>query len=74
MPRGAPIPLGAAAPTYRRGKETTDESAEVAFDAESLRALVSASSAALAEMDARCEREEAERADHESVVPAECSA
>lgn len=51
-----------------------DNQLEVAFDAESLRTLVTASAAALAEMDARFEREEAEPAAHEFAVPAGCSA
>lgn len=51
-----------------------DNQLEVAFDAESLRILVTATAAALAEMDAQFEREEAERVSQESSVPAGCSA
>jgi hypothetical protein len=51
-----------------------DNQLEVGFDAESLRALVSASTAALAEMDARFEHEEAARAAEGNTLPAGCSA
>ncbi len=51
-----------------------DNQLEVAFDAAALRTLVTASTAALAEMDARFEREEAERAAQASGTPAGCSA
>jgi hypothetical protein len=43
---------------------------ELNFDAESLRALVTHSTAALAEMNARFEQEEAERAAQEQHLPA----
>lgn len=51
-----------------------DNQLEVAFNAEALRTLVTASTAALAEMDARFEREEAERGAHGSGMTAGCSA
>ena len=51
-----------------------DNQLEIAFDAESLRTLVTSTAAALAEMDAQFEREEAERAAQENSLPAGCSA
>lgn len=51
-----------------------DNQLELGFAAESLRTLVKAASCALAEMDARFEQEEAERAARASGVHAECSA
>lgn len=51
-----------------------DHQFELAFDADALRELVARTTAALAQMDARFEQEEAERASHEHAAPAELSA
>jgi hypothetical protein len=51
-----------------------DNQLEIALDADSLRTLVRSTTAALAEMDARFEHEEAERAARENNMPAGCSA
>ena len=51
-----------------------DNQLELAFDADALRQMVTRTTAALAEMDARFEREEAERVVQERAVPAELSA
>jgi hypothetical protein len=51
-----------------------DNQLELNFDAEALRTLATRSAAALAEMDARFEQEEAERTAQEFDHPAELSA
>jgi len=51
-----------------------DNQLELAFDADALREMVTHTTAALAEMDAQFEQEEAEQATQEHAAPAELSA